>query len=159
MMAPRDAPDSPGKRAETVAGRETKERMPSDCITPEELPLWVPGEILLASDGSEWNGVKLRSYRYTSLDREVPPLSDYLIVVYRQGQTPWTARSHTPMSGSMRPSPLRAADARSASVRSLDWATALAAELPLYTRNPKEFPALSNVLEIVVISTEGFRCS
>ena len=87
MMAPRDAPDSPGKRAETVAGRETKERMPSDCITPEELPLWVPGEILLASDGSEWNGVKLRSYRYTNLDRDVPPLSDYLIVVYRQGQT------------------------------------------------------------------------
>jgi predicted nucleic acid-binding protein len=35
--------------------------------------------------------------------------------------------------------------------RSLDWATALAAELPLYTRNPKDFPALSNVLEIVVI--------
>jgi AraC family transcriptional regulator len=58
-----------------------------ECITPEELPLWVPGEVVLASDGSDWNGVKLRSYRYTSLDRDVPPISDYLIVVYREGQT------------------------------------------------------------------------
>lgn len=60
----------------------------TELIGPEELPRWVPGEILLASDGMGWRGVSMRSYRYTGLDVQVPPMRDYMIVAYRQGLTP-----------------------------------------------------------------------
>lgn len=60
----------------------------NELIPPEALPRWVPGRILLSSDRLDWNGVSMRSYRYTGLDVRVPPLRDYMIVVYRQGGTP-----------------------------------------------------------------------
>lgn len=60
----------------------------TELIGPEELPRWVPGDILLASDGLGWRGVSMRSYRYTGLDVQVPPMRDYMIVAYRQGLTP-----------------------------------------------------------------------
>ena len=56
-------------------------------ITPRELPDWVPGTILSASDELGWNGVATRSYRYDGLDVEVPALSDFVIVAYRRGTT------------------------------------------------------------------------
>lgn len=64
----------------------------SQTIVPEELPRWVPGKTLLASDGLEWNGVSMRSYRYTGLDVQVPPLRDHMIVAYREGLTPMNRR-------------------------------------------------------------------
>ena len=57
-------------------------------IGPEELPRWVPGQTLLASDGLGWRGVSMRSYRYTGLDVHVPAMRDYMIVAYRHGTTP-----------------------------------------------------------------------
>ena len=56
-------------------------------ITLNELPKWVPGTVLAASDGLGWNGVGLRGYRYTGLDVDVPALSDFTIVAYRRGAT------------------------------------------------------------------------
>ena len=56
-------------------------------ITPRELPDWVPGTVLSASDKLGWNGVATRSYRYEGLDVEVPALSDFVIVAYRRGTT------------------------------------------------------------------------
>jgi AraC family transcriptional regulator len=56
-------------------------------ITPRELPEWVPGTVLCASDELGWNGVATRSYRYDGLDVEVPALSDFVIIAYRQGTT------------------------------------------------------------------------
>ena len=56
-------------------------------ITPLELPDWVPGGVLSASDELGWNGVATRSYRYDGLDVEVPALSDFVIVAYRHGTT------------------------------------------------------------------------
>lgn len=58
------------------------------AIAPEELPRWVPGRVLAASDKLDWRGVSLRSYRYTGLDVEVPPMRDFMLVTYRQGRTP-----------------------------------------------------------------------
>ncbi|MBI2800671.1 MAG: helix-turn-helix transcriptional regulator [Gammaproteobacteria bacterium] len=62
--------------------------MPRSLIGPEELPRWVPGKTLLASDGFGWRGVTMRSYRYTGLDVHVPAMRDYMIVAYRHGLTP-----------------------------------------------------------------------
>lgn len=56
-------------------------------ITPRELPQWVPGAVLSASDELGWNGVGTRTYRYEGLDVEVPALSDFAIVAYRCGAT------------------------------------------------------------------------
>lgn len=57
-------------------------------ISPEELPIWVPGEILSASDGLDWRGVGQRTFRYTGLDVPIPPLDHFMIVRYSTGSTP-----------------------------------------------------------------------
>lgn len=54
----------------------------------EDLPLWVPGEILCASDDLRWQGVSQRTYRYHGQDVEIPPLDCFLIVQYEDGFTP-----------------------------------------------------------------------
>lgn len=56
-------------------------------ITPEELPRWVPGEVLAASDGLGWSDVSLRAYRYRGLDVAVPPMATFMIVSYKRGST------------------------------------------------------------------------
>src|ERR1700712_1366160 len=56
-------------------------------ISPGELPQWVPGDLLCASDDLGWKDVSLRSYHYAGLDVEVPALMDFAIVAYRQGST------------------------------------------------------------------------
>lgn len=53
-----------------------------------ELPVWVPGEILCASDDLGWHGVSQRSYRYRGQDVEIPPMDCFMIVQYEDGFTP-----------------------------------------------------------------------
>lgn len=57
-------------------------------ISPEELPVWVPGEVLCASDELGWKGVGQRTYRYQGLDVPIPPLDHFMIVRYSIGHTP-----------------------------------------------------------------------
>jgi len=57
-------------------------------LSVAELPLWVPGQVLSASDSLGWSQVAQRSYRYRGQDVEIPPLADFLVVNYRQGGTP-----------------------------------------------------------------------
>ncbi|WP_026432864.1 helix-turn-helix domain-containing protein [Paracidovorax oryzae] len=61
--------------------------IPAQPIASEDLPRWVPGELLRSSDGCDWNSVALRAYRYGGLDVEVPPLSDFILVCYQEGTT------------------------------------------------------------------------
>ncbi|SIR50367.1 AraC family transcriptional regulator [Pseudacidovorax sp. RU35E] len=56
-------------------------------ISPEELPRWVPGEVLCSSEGLAWKDVGLRVYRYEGLGVEVPQLTQFMIVAYRHGST------------------------------------------------------------------------
>ena len=56
-------------------------------IRPEELPHWVPGDLLRCSDGQGWKGVGLRAYRYQGLDVQVPAMADFMIVSYNRGST------------------------------------------------------------------------
>lgn len=57
-----------------------------------ELPDWVPGRRLLASDGLGWSNVALRSYRYEGQDVVVPAMRDFMLVGYRSGTTPMQRR-------------------------------------------------------------------
>jgi AraC family transcriptional regulator len=56
-------------------------------IVPDELPVWVPGEVTVRSPDDGWDGVSVRGYRYQDSDVEVPPMRDYMIVAYRRGVT------------------------------------------------------------------------
>ncbi len=61
-------------------------------ITPDELPIWVPGVSTVDSARLGWEGVRVRRWRYTGLDVFIPALSDYLIVAYRDGATQMNRR-------------------------------------------------------------------
>lgn len=56
-------------------------------IKPSDLPTWVPGRILSASDGLGWKDAGHRSYRYTGLDVPIPPMDHFMIVRYETGET------------------------------------------------------------------------
>jgi AraC family transcriptional regulator len=59
----------------------------TELIRPEDLPRWVPGKILLASDETGWRDVVLRSYDYEPLDVEIPSFRDFVLVAYSAGPT------------------------------------------------------------------------
>lgn len=63
-----------------------------ETVAPDRLPEWVPGKVLLSSDGQNWRNVSLRTYRYLGQDVIVPALSDFMIVSYRDGITPMQRR-------------------------------------------------------------------
>lgn len=63
-----------------------------ELIRFEELPVWVPGKVLLASDGQEWKNVALRSYHYLGQDVIVPAMRDFMLVSYKTGVTPMRRR-------------------------------------------------------------------
>lgn len=75
-----------------------------ELITPDELPIWVPGKMLLDSAGLGWGDVHLRKYRYRGLDVEIPAMRDFMLVAYDTGQTlmnrqiggPWTTERMVP---------------------------------------------------------------
>ena len=64
----------------------------SDLITPDELPVWVPGEVTVDSASLGWEGVRIRGFRYTPLDVPIPGVRDYIIVAYKDGATTMNRR-------------------------------------------------------------------
>lgn len=65
-------------------------------ITPEELPIWVPGELTVDSEPHNWKDLRVRGYHYQSLDVPIPAMRDYMIVVYREGLTPMNRKCSGP---------------------------------------------------------------
>ncbi len=65
-------------------------------ITPEELPIWVPGDLTVDSASQNWKDVRIRGYHYASLDVPIPSMRDYMIVVYRDGLTPMNRKCSGP---------------------------------------------------------------
>jgi AraC family transcriptional regulator len=61
-------------------------------ISYEELPEWVPGRLLSASDGLGWKQVASRSYHYDGQDVIVPAMRDFMLVGYQAGTTPMGRR-------------------------------------------------------------------
>ncbi len=66
-----------------------------DTVSPDRLPEWVPGDLLLSSDALAWRRVGLRRYHYLGQDSVVPALSDFMLVSYGQGVTPMQRRFGT----------------------------------------------------------------
>lgn len=70
----------------------------AELLQPDELPRWVPGKIVLASDQLGWRNVLVRAYEYEPSDVFVPAMRDFLLIAYREGPTsmdrkvsgPWT---------------------------------------------------------------------
>jgi AraC family transcriptional regulator len=58
---------------------------PTELISPEQIPAWIPGELTLDSASAGWHGVSLRGYRYAGQEAEIPAMRDYMIVSYRKG--------------------------------------------------------------------------
>lgn len=75
-----------------------------ELITPEELPIWVPGKVLMDSEGLGWGDVRLRKYQYRGMDVEIPAMRDFMLVAYDTGQTrmnrqiggPWSCEQMVP---------------------------------------------------------------
>jgi AraC family transcriptional regulator len=61
--------------------------MAMSLIVPDEVPLWVPGQLTVRNPAEGWQGISVRGYRYAGLDVTVPPIRDYTIVAYRRGTT------------------------------------------------------------------------
>ncbi|SMF59216.1 transcriptional regulator, AraC family [Tistlia consotensis] len=61
---------------------------PSHLISPGELPVWVPGKIVCASDRLGWRDIAQRTYLYKGQDVEIPPMNSFMLVQYRRGETP-----------------------------------------------------------------------
>ena len=80
-----------------------------EYISYEELPNWVPGRVLLASDGLGWKNVACRAYHYAGQDVIVPQMKDFMLVGYRGGVTPmqrrfdgrWTKETLVPGAASL----------------------------------------------------------
>ena len=68
----------------------------SVLITPDELPIWVPGDLTLDSVALPWEGMRMRGYRYAPSDVPIPPLKDLLLVVYKNSATPMHRRCDGP---------------------------------------------------------------
>lgn len=65
-------------------------------ISPEQLPIWVPGTVLRSSEGLGWREIGLRTYQYKSQEVEVPPLDTFMVVNYVRGETPLDRRVDGP---------------------------------------------------------------
>lgn len=91
--------------------------MVPDLITPDEVAIWVPGRATVRNPDQGWSGLAVRGYEYTGSDVEVPPVRDFVIVVYHRGNTDmrrkldgrWTSESVGPGDVSLL---TRAADSR-----------------------------------------------
>ncbi|MGH8622654.1 MAG: hypothetical protein ACRET3_10985, partial [Burkholderiales bacterium] len=56
-------------------------------LQPADVPIWVPGKTLLASDHLGWRNGTIRTYQYAPSDVFVPAMRDFLLIAYRQGPT------------------------------------------------------------------------
>lgn len=61
---------------------------PDVLISPEELPLWVPGAVTCSSHDLGWKDVSQCSYHYHGQDVEIPPMERFMVVRYHSGETP-----------------------------------------------------------------------
>lgn len=68
----------------------------SELITPEQLPLWIPGDLTVDSAPLAWEGMTLKGYRYADLDVAIPEMRDYMIVAYKGGAAEMSRRHGGP---------------------------------------------------------------
>lgn len=65
----------------------------NSLITPDDVPLWIPGQITKDSSSMGWSDLVLKGYRYESLEVEIPSMRDYMIVCYKQDDAVMSRRA------------------------------------------------------------------
>ena len=70
----------------------------TELLKPQDLPVWVPGKLLLSSDDRGWDNVTFRSYHYKPSDVYVPPMRDFMLISYRAGPTSMDRKVEGPWS-------------------------------------------------------------
>ena len=68
----------------------------NDLIPPEDITKWIPGRKTIDSTAQGWRGLTLMGYRYAGLEVEIPPMRDYMIVVYQDADTSMRRRCNGP---------------------------------------------------------------
>ncbi|HQV03520.1 MULTISPECIES: AraC family transcriptional regulator [unclassified Novosphingobium] len=68
----------------------------NDLIPPEHIKEWIPGRKTIDSTAQGWRGLTLMGYRYAGLEVEIPPMRDYMIVVYQDADTCMRRRCNGP---------------------------------------------------------------
>lgn len=53
-------------------------------IKPEDVVLWIPGNVTIDSMNAGWENIAIRGYEYTNLDVHIPAMRDYMIVNYKK---------------------------------------------------------------------------
>ena len=61
--------------------------MDPSLITPDQVPIWVPGRLTVRNPDQGWSGMAVRGYQYLGSDVEVPPVRDFVVVAFRRGHT------------------------------------------------------------------------
>jgi len=65
-------------------------------VPPEHITEWIPGRKTIDSTAQGWRGITLMGYRYSGLEVEIPPMRDYMIVVYQEADTNMRRRCSGP---------------------------------------------------------------
>lgn len=60
------------------------EKNTDTLIKPEEVVLWVPGDVTIDSMNTDWENIAIRGYEYKDLDVHIPAMRDYMIVNYKK---------------------------------------------------------------------------
>jgi AraC family transcriptional regulator len=53
-------------------------------IKPEDVVLWIPGNVTIDNMNAGWENIAIRGYEYTNLDVHIPAMRDYMIVNYKK---------------------------------------------------------------------------
>lgn len=64
-----------------------------NSITPEQVPLWIPGTTTLDSSSLDWRHITLKGYVYKNQNARIPSMRDYMIVAYKDGNAEMRRRS------------------------------------------------------------------
>ena len=67
----------------------------NELVPPDLIPAWIPGQQTIDSSHLGWEGLTLKGYHYLSQQPKIPPMRDYMIVVYRGGRSIMRRRSGT----------------------------------------------------------------
>jgi AraC family transcriptional regulator len=65
-------------------------------ITPEQVPLWIPGVATQDSSGLDWRQITLKGYLYKNQCVQIPCMRDYMIVAYKNGNAQMRRRDGGP---------------------------------------------------------------
>lgn len=87
----------------------SKDKTEKKLVKPEEVILWVPGDLTIDSIGLGWDNIAMRGYSYNYLDVDIPAMRDYMIVNYksnnlemkRRENNSWKSKSVNPKTVSL----------------------------------------------------------